>query len=320
MGVGLWSLAACAGLTVHQIDVGLGTCTLLDIDGGKTVMIDTGPTQAVAAVRRYLADLHLGTVDVLFVSHADSDHFGGAAALAQEGIWFDEVWDNGHVTNLPWVWPAQMDAYHRAFGDRRATIRPRQEWRLGPDTVMRCLYVNGVYADGARIDYDYVENNASAVLLLSYGRYRHLFAGDIHTQVDEKLPRVCGPVSVLTLAHHGIEGSSSGLLLQALRPVVTLISTPGMRAVPAPTVMDRLEQIGTDVYLTRRGGDSRGSAVTNIVVRTDGRTGFTVAGHRYDVFSAARSPWRRIILVTFTIIVCYGLLRATLASVPVAHR
>jgi competence protein ComEC len=309
-----------AGIAVHQLDVGLGNCVLVVDDSGPTAMIDTGSTQSVAAVLAYMQGLNLKTVDVLLISHADRDHFAGAAPLAEAGVCFKHVWDNGHITNLPWVAQEEAAHYQRTFGNRRATLTAGMRWSLGSNTMLRCLYACGRYADGTRIDYDRVENNASAVILLTHGKYRQLFPGDIHVQVEEQLPRVCGPVSALTLAHHGIDGSSTAALLRHLRPLVTLISSPGLLAAPAPAVMDRLEEIGTDVYLTRRGRDPRGTVVTNIVIRTDGRTGFTVAGRHYRAFGEARSPWRRIILVTTTIIICYGLLRAALAGVSVAHR
>jgi competence protein ComEC len=310
---------AQAAISVHQIDVGLGNCTLVTCDGGKTAMVDTGSTQSVGAVYQYMRGLNLSTVDVLFISHADRDHFAGAAELAAAGIWFHEVWDNGHITNLPWVAQPEASNYHRALGDRRATIGAGMTWALGSNTAVQCLYACGRYVDGTRVDYDRVENNASAVLLLTHGRYRHLLPGDIHTHIEEHLGGVCGRISALTVAHHGLSGSSSAAFLEAARPRLALISAAGLQAFPNPGVVDRLEAVGARVYLTRRGAGPRGTVATNIVVHTDGRTGFSVEGYERFTFPAAHTylRWAGVIIA---LLVCYGLFRSALARLPVAHR
>jgi len=263
-------------LTVHQIDVGLGICAVAEAENGVKLMIDTGRSGSVDSVVQYLFANNLTTIDYLVVSHAHSDHYGGAAGFVSGGIEFLNVFDNGHVTNSSWVSPAEKNAYLNAVGSRLHTITAGWSVALGPSTTAQCLYVNGKYADGTTFDYDGVENNSSAVILISHGLYSHFFPADIYTDVEAGFAELPCPLSALTVAHHGLNTSTTQSFLDATLPEIGLLSVPDWPSFPSSNVIDRLESVGTYLYLTRRGGDPRGDVRTNIVINTDGVSSFIV--------------------------------------------
>jgi beta-lactamase superfamily II metal-dependent hydrolase len=63
--------------TLAILDVGHGNCAVLRDEKG-VVVVDAGPGSGLL---QYLADHKIDHVEVLFLSHADKDHIGGAAQL-----------------------------------------------------------------------------------------------------------------------------------------------------------------------------------------------------------------------------------------------
>lgn len=291
VGIILLSAAKCHAdtINVHQVRVGHGNCVLIDMNGTKRIMIDTASAAGVPVVTEYLQSQNITTVDWLIVSHAHQDHFGGTAGLISNGITFLSVWDNGHITSNSFVDPAMAAAYNAAVGSIRQTITAGWAQTAGPDTHLRCLYVNGEYADGTIFDYDSVENNASAVMHLEHGNYTHLFPGDIYASVEPHIGLLAGALSVLTVAHHGLNTSTTQEFIRLTEPLASLISMPESDAFPIDAVAGRLQNAGSHVYLTRQEFDIRGDSRTNIIVITDGQDVFTILPA--DEYSIPESSW-----------------------------
>lgn len=277
------AIVAAAQLTVRELDVGLGQCGVIKLEGGKTVMIDAGPPASVDATFPYLAAQGVATADVLIVSHAHSDHYGGVSGLVARGFVFGEAWDNDHISvSSAWVSASELAGYTGAVGAIRDVITAGWWHALGPMTTVECLYVNGRYKNGAALDTDGIENDASAVILLTHGIYRHLFPADISTNVDLPLVPWTAGLHSLVAAHHGLNDGTSAAFLSNAQPLAALFSVPPNTTFPSPETVDRVIAAGAAVYLTNRGSDPRGSVRTNIVITTDGLTTFTVAPS--DVF------------------------------------
>jgi competence protein ComEC len=90
--------------------------------------------------------------------------------------------------------------------------------------------------------------------------------GDIGGGVEGELVRsgVFLPSTVLKVAHHGSDSSSTTAFLKAVQPQVAVISVGADNKFdhPSPQVLDRLE--GTLLYRTDRDG--------SVAVSTDGHT------------------------------------------------
>jgi competence protein ComEC len=108
-------------------------------------------------------------------------------------------------------------------------------------------------------------NEDSLVLLVEYGRFRALFAGDAGLPAEHHLAGRIGPVSVLKVGHHGSRGSTGEEWLAELRPRVAVVSVGSNRyGHPAPETLARLIRTGPDLRRTDRDG--------TVTVRTDGIT------------------------------------------------
>jgi len=217
------------------LDVGQGGAVLLRT-AGHSLLYDAGPRygpqpDAADAGDRVVLPLlrALGeTLDAVVVSHRDSDHSGGAAAVraAQPGA----------------RWRSSFDA--DPF--RRCVAGQRWHWE-GVDFEMLHPQPAHYGPDGApRLS----SNAMSCVLRVSNGRHSAWLGGDIDAaqEVRMALARPELRATVMLAPHHGSLTSSSPVLLNTLLPRWVIVQS-GYRnrfGHPAPAVLDRYRQRGID--------------------------------------------------------------------------
>lgn len=224
---------AAGQLRVTVFDVGQGLAVLLETPGHR-LLYDAGPVlgaQADAGRRIILPTLQrqgVFALDRLMLSHDDSDHTGGAQSL---------------LTAMPVAegFGALPQGLRLPEGMRWQPCRTGQGWHWdGWDFSV--LFPNEQQARVVRHD-----NNRSCVLRVSRGRAAVLLPGDIdrlaELAVVAEQPPAALQATVLVLAHHGSNSSSSAEFLTAVRPQLALVSAGyrnGFRH-PGAKVLARLE-------------------------------------------------------------------------------
>lgn len=224
-----WDVAAC--------DIGQGDAVLLR-SAGVTALIDTGPDPA--ALRRCLASLGVARIDLLVLTHWDTDHVGGAAAVAGlvdtvlhgplDGARSDRV--------LALIVGAGVESvevvagFAGTFGEAR--------WRV--------LWPRPNAAPG---------NDASIVLDVSTPEYRGVFLGDLGEGAQDRLLRSApiGRVDLVKVAHHG-SADQSERLYEELGATVGVIGVGAENGYGHPTerTLDVLRAERTAVVRTDRSG------------------------------------------------------------------
>jgi competence protein ComEC len=107
-------------------------------------------------------------------------------------------------------------------------------------------------------------NEDSLVLLVEYGSFQALFAGDAGLPAEAEMRGRTRAVDVLKVGHHGSRGSTGDEWLDSLRPSVAVISVgQNNYGHPAPETLTRLQRHRVDTWRTDRDG--------SITVNTDGR-------------------------------------------------
>ena len=102
------------------------------------------------------------------------------------------------------------------------------------------------------------------MLLVEYGDFQALFAGDAGFPAERRCGAGSGRVDLLKVGHHGSRGSTGDAWLDALAPTVAVISLGrNDYGHPAPATLERLRRHGVAVQRTDREG--------TITVVTDGR-------------------------------------------------
>jgi competence protein ComEC len=183
-------------------------------------------------------------VDTLVLSHRDTDHTGGAAAvLAQQpGAMLLSSLEDGH----------ELQAARRSL---RCAAGQRWDW---DGVAFQVLHP-------AAADYGHaVKSNAmSCVLRIANGRGTALLVGDIEQPQEALLvdaaagdPALALRADFLLVPHHGSKTSSSDAFLASVRPAVALVQA-GYRnrfGHPAAAVLQRYREAGIPVVDSPRCG------------------------------------------------------------------
>jgi competence protein ComEC len=107
-------------------------------------------------------------------------------------------------------------------------------------------------------------NEDSVVLLVEYGDFQAMFAGDAGFPAEAAMHDRLRRVDLLKVGHHGSRGSTGDAWLDALAPTAAVISLGrNDYGHPAPATLARLAAHGVAVHRTDREG--------TITVLTDGR-------------------------------------------------
>ncbi|UVO17014.1 DNA internalization-related competence protein ComEC/Rec2 [Stutzerimonas stutzeri] len=226
-------LAGKADVWVFDVGQGLSvlvrtrTHALLYDAGPRHGDFDTGERIVFPSLRR----LGVKRLDLLLISHADSDHAGGAVAM-QRLLPPPRVF-SGEPARLPAMLQAQSCE--------------NQSWQW--DGVHFALWRWAQAADG---------NQSSCVLMIEAEGERLLLTGDIDARAEQALVQSDWLLAAhwLLLPHHGSNSSSSPAFLAAVRPQNALISRSRHNAFghPHPAVVGRLRDVGVRLYDTAESG------------------------------------------------------------------
>ena len=226
----LWSPArpAAGEFEVMAVDVGQGSALLVRT-AGHSLLYDTGPRygagsdagdRVVVPLLRALGE----TPDTVVVSHRDSDHSGGSAAVRA-------------------AWPAAR--WLASFGEgERCLAGQRWTWEgVSFEVLHPAAELYGPDGEG-RLS----TNAMSCVLRIDNGRRSAWLSGDLDAERETRLA-VAQPqlrADLLIAPHHGSASSSSPVLLNVLQASVVLVQS-GYRnrfGHPAPLVIDRYRARG----------------------------------------------------------------------------
>jgi competence protein ComEC len=246
-------------LRVTFLDVGQGDAALVELPEGPRLLVDGGPGGArrfdvgERVLAPFLWNRPLARLDAVALTHWDSDHSGGLAAVLTH-FHVGEFWESGRP---PGGAPETVAALRRSRAPRRVLAAGQRLW-LG-----RAL----ITVLGPGPDPSPTPNDASLVLRLDWRGVSLLLAGDLGPRGEALVLERAGPVRALALkvAHHGSRFSSTAPFLEQARPRLAVISVGARNPFrhPSPEVLARLEAAGARVYRTDRDGA--------VVLETDGR-------------------------------------------------
>jgi len=234
------------------VDIGQGTSVLLRTRT-HLLVYDTGPQYSADADAgsRVLAPLLRArgerAVDLLVLSHRDTDHVGGAASLMAA------LPVRRLSSSLADEHPLRALAAERGIAQERC--RQGQRWRWdGVDFEMLHPLPADYGADGGARK----PNAMSCVLRMSAGARSVLLTGDIETAQETALRERESALAseVLLVPHHGSRTSSSGGFLDAVGPRLALVQAAYRSRFghPAPDVMARYAARGIKVVRSDRCG------------------------------------------------------------------
>ena len=237
-----------AVLEMTAIDVGQGDSILLVSPGGRTLLVDTGGLPRWAhseldigedVVSPYLWSRAITRLDAVAITHAHSDHMGGAGAILANfrprELWLGDPSDPGMEALLLQAKALGVRVVHREAGDSfdfgGAEIRV-----LAPDA--------GSLATR--------RNDESLVMKLVYGNTSVLLEGDAERKSEERIIQEQPEADLLKVAHHGSATSTIPQLLATVHPRFALISVGERNSYghPRRNVLARLAEAHVQTYRT----------------------------------------------------------------------
>ena len=295
-------------LEVHFVDVGQGDGIWIHTadDGidngkfeGKNIVIDGGPrdTDAKNAFLAYLKEFAHpdAVIDALFITHPHDDHYPGASGILRN-FTVKTVYDPG--------FPKGGTKYPNFLALARS--EPDVDVRLGKDSFGTLDWGSELQAE---ILYSYpgspeglgsgntLENNASIVLRLQYGDQVFLFMGDAEgkeRQGSPTDPRFVERIlldtvpeklhaTVLKIAHHGSETSSTQQFIDAVNPQIVVVSSGRKNFngtfLPVTSTLRRYccHNASTLIFRTDQDDELEGRTTANdadgdhVIIRTNGK-------------------------------------------------
>lgn len=218
-------------LVVHFYDVGQGLAALVDLPDGRHVLVDTGERARRPAscsgcppreslVGKLRADLRGAPIDLVWITHQHSDHIGGAPAIL-DNLQVLRYVDNGRDAKKAEVKRARRAAFERGTAvdviDPGRTAVPLDKAEAGTDTKLTAI-VPAAWPPSCAHD----PNECSIGLRIDFCSSSVLFTGDAeHAEEAELDP---GRVTLLQVAHHGSETSTTPAFLLKAKPTYAVVS------------------------------------------------------------------------------------------------
>ena len=257
-----------SGLALHFLDVGQGDGAVLRTPAGRWVVIDAGPRGRHSDAGRrvmvpFLLRSRVRELAAVIISHAHADHLGGVGS----------VLDRFRATLV--LEPGERVAdplYYEFLDGLAARAIPWHAARRDERFVLDGVTFTVLHPDPAWRGWGEDVNEDSLVLLVEYGSFQALFAGDAGFPAESEMRSRARAIDLLKVGHHGSKGSTSDEWLDSLRPRAAVISVGQNKyGHPSPPTLQRLRGHRVDVWRTDRDG--------GVAVTTDG-TRMTIRSRR----------------------------------------
>ena len=210
-------------LRLTLLSVGAGQCGVVELPGGKVILIDGGSSSIDDLYRDcidpFFRHRQIGGIDQIFISHANGDHFSAIGDLCRDRA-------VGQVLLTP-----QFHRQSRGNGPAESmlralrknhipsrTLRAGERFDIEPDVHLDVLWP----PDDPSLD----ANDSSMVLRLQYAGKSILFTGDIQSVAQRRLllqPQLLDS-DILIAPHHGSAEPTTAEFISIIDPQAVLSS------------------------------------------------------------------------------------------------
>lgn len=210
-------------LEIIMFDVENADCFLIKTPKNKYIMIDTGKiiykssNSAQNVILPYMRNERIKNLDILEITHFDSDHCGGALDL-MKNIKIKKIIIQKEQTKSK-ISASIMD-YIKNKHLNYSTAKNNEIIYEEKDLKIR------TFSAKFNQNNDKYDNEESIITLLTYKNKNYLFMADCGVEGFNKIKKdIQGEIEILKIGHHGAKDVINKTMLNQLKPKYALIST-----------------------------------------------------------------------------------------------
>ena len=238
-------------LNLLMIDVGQGDSFLLQMPGGKTALIDAGQTTSYfdngeQVIIPLLNHLGINKIDYGFVSHLDSDHYGGFVSLI-------------HEKRIKKIYKPPVDSSDKNdFKFEKFLQQNNIPFSYYNKSVLK-FNNSRIYFLFNNLNNNFSKNNRCGIIKIIFGKNSFLFTGDAETKREKILMaeyKTFLKSDILKVGHHGSPSGTSSDFLNVVKPKISLVSAGIQNKFghPSKKILNRLKLIKSKIYRTDKLG------------------------------------------------------------------
>lgn len=240
--------------TLNMISIGQEEAMLLDINNKKIMVDVAGDIMGTSfsydrTLREVLKNAGVSTIDIIFISHFDSDHYGNLIYLL----------DDFKVKNICFYKELAPEFIKKEIISRGINY-------INPNNINGIDLGNDNYIKIVHRDKDFDSNNSSLLFVLKANGTKTLFTGDIEREAEDYYIDKLSKIDILKVPHHGSKTSSSINFLKKTMPK-DAISSQGLNnsyGHPHEETLENFKSIGANFYRTDRQG------MISVIFKDDG--------------------------------------------------
>ncbi len=238
------------------VDVGHGSCTLLETPGGRRILIDGGAISSPdfdigeRVIAPFLFRKGIAKIDDIVVTHPDSDHYNGIGFLLRH-FKVDSLWVSTTEHDS-----AGWQTLLKTASQKGVELHVPQSGNIvslnGDSTVFLDVITNTSSSSSSN------SNDKGLILKYHHNDFTALFPGDISAEIEKQLIRQGYDLhaTLLLAVHHGSASSNSKAFLNSVNPELMIVSSGRHRSFnfPSPVVMERSRNLGIKVQSINKVG------------------------------------------------------------------
>jgi len=237
--------------------VGQGDSIFIQTPDKKQILIDGGPTDAVLAKLGQAMGFFDRTIDLVILTHPDSDHLNGLIEVLQK-------YQVAQILASPIkAASAGFSQWQQIVSEKKLTLinaQAGQEVKISPGITFAVVHPFGAGQSSKDT------NQFSLVGRLCYCQVCFLLPGDLPEAQEKVLESTDFNLAsqVLKVAHHGSKTATGEAWLESIKPQLAIISVgqDNKFGHPSPETLERLQQDVIKILRTDKDGD--------IKIKTDG--------------------------------------------------
>ena len=229
-------------LEIYYLDVGNADSILIRYHNNN-VLIDAGNNEDGEKLVNYFKSLGVENFKYVIGTHAHEDHIGG----------MDNIINSFNIEHF--YMPSTITTT-KTFEDvidslTKKNIKfetPKIDYKFNiEDIEFKVLYIGDNKED---------LNKTSIILKMTYKETSYLFTGDATSETEKEILNKDIKSTVLKVAHHGSQYSSTAKFLNEVKPKYAIIEVGKNNDYghPKKVVLQKLEKIGAEIYRTDQDG------------------------------------------------------------------